>query len=359
MSIDTIQLTQQKSYQQTSSQNRKVTLVAPKDVIERQESKTESTTSLSNKLVNINSLQKTPAKGEVEQLIYEKPKEVKLQLMVLVLERFLGRALDISDFSLTANKNQQSNSTANGSSVLNKDIFTPPGGELINIDGQSFQQGDVVSVEQWNSREQQLDYQVQGTFKVNERELFLDYKYSLASEQVSYSKIEMSVEALKDPIIVQFGAQGLGEISGQKDFDINQDSSLNILPVFSGDVGYLVYDKNHNNKADDGGELFGPETGQGFTELALLDSNKNGFIDAEDQHFEKLYLWQPGKDNNQAEQWLSLKEAEIQAISVSATSTPYDFYDQQGEIQAQLRQSSFAISDNGTGRGVHQVDVRI
>ena len=284
---------------------------------------------------------------------------MKLQLMVIVLERVLGRTLDISDFSFTAKKDDRSNDSANGNSLLNNDMLSPLGAQLINIDGQSFQQGDVVSVEQWHSREQQLEYQVQGTFMVNEQELFLDYNYSLASEQISYSKIEMSVEALKDPIIVQFGSRGLGEISGQKDFDFNQDKSLNILPVFSGDVGYLVYDKNHNNKADDGGELFGPETGQGFTELAQLDSNKNGFIDAEDQHFEQLYLWQPGNDNNQAEQWLSLEEAEIQAISLSAISTPYDFYDQQGEIQAQLRQSSFAISENGIGRGVHQVDVRI
>jgi hypothetical protein len=54
-----------------------------------------------------------------------------------------------------------------------------------------------------------------------------------------------------------------------------------------------------------------------------------------------------------------LKEAKIQAISLSTSTTPFDFYDQQGKIEAQLRQSSFAISDNGIGRGVHQVDVRI
>lgn len=357
MAIDTLQLTQQQSYQQTFNQSRKVTLATSNDI--EQFRKDQATSNLSEEFVNLSSLENKASQGGIEQATYEKPKEIKLQLMVLVLESFLGKALDISDFSFNPNSNQQSNSPTSGNSSLNNGLPHLSGVELINIDGQSFQQGDIVSVEQWHSREQQLEYQVQGAFKINDQELSLNYNYSLASKQVSYSKVEMSVEALKDPIIVQFGSQGLGEISGQKDFDINQDSALDNLPVFSGDVGYLVYDKNQNNKADNGSELFGPETGQGFTELAQLDSNENGFIDEEDEYFEQLYLWQPGSNENQADQWLSLKEAEIQAISLSAISTPYDFYDQQGEIQAQLRQSSFAISKNGIGRGVHQVDVRI
>ncbi len=228
----------------------------------------------------------------------------------------------------------------------------------MTIDGQSFQHNDLLSVERWTSHEQRLDYQVQGVFSVNEQELSLNYSFTLASEHESYSKIEMSAAALKDPIVVQFGSQELGYIEGEKKFAINQDNTLDSLPIFSGDVGYLVYDKNQNQQADDGSELFGPQTGQGFAELAQLDSNNNGFIDAEDQQFEQLYIWQPS-DDYQTEQWLSLSQANIQAISLSAVNTPFDFYDSQGEIQAQMRQSSFAISEEGLGRGVHQIDVRI
>ena len=358
MTIATLELTQQQSYQQASNQSRKVTLLNPAKIAENQQIKDPSTSALPNNLIHSNAKQIISSQGEIEQVTYERPQEIKLQLMILVLESFLGRALDISDFSFNSDKQHSSKEKVNGTLSSINDIFSAPSAELINIDGQSFQQGDLLSVEQWRSHEQHLNYQVQGVFNVNDQELSLDYNFALSSEHVSYSKIEMSAAALKDPIIVQFGSQGLGNIKGQKEFAINQDNTLDSLPIFSGDVGYLVYDKNQNQQADDGSELFGPKTGQGFAELAQLDSNNNGFIDVGDQQFEQLYLWQPS-DDNQTEQWLSLKEANIQAISLSAISTSFDFYDQQGKVQAQLRQSSFAISEDGFGRGVHQIDVRI
>lgn len=194
-----------------------------------------------------------------------------------------------------------------------------------------------------------------GEFTVNGQRLKMDYSFAIANEHTSYSSVEMTAAALKDPLIVQFGNQAIGEINDHHSFDINQDGNLNKLPIFTGDVGYLVYDKNQNVKADDGSELFGPQTGHGFNELAQFDSNGNGFIDNEDEAFEQLYIWQPEKSSKM----MSLTEANILAINTSAIDTPFSFYDTQGNIMAQMRRSSFAISNDGLGKGVHQIDVRI
>ena len=43
--------------------------------------------------------------------------------------------------------------------------------------------------------------------------------------------------------------------------------------------GLLAYDRNADGKANDGRELFGPQSGDGFGELAALDSDGNGAID--------------------------------------------------------------------------------
>ena len=361
MTIDTIALTQHQSYQQESTQCRKVSLMTPSKILPSQNS-VETNTSVNpnvspNSLFHSNAINISSNHAEIEQVTYEKPQGIKLQLMVLVLERFLGRSLDIENFSFNINSEHSKKTRSNPTAV--NEVPPASNAELISIDGILFQSGDLLSVEQWHSHEQQLNYQVQGEFNINDQELSLNYNLSISSERSSYSKLEMSAAALKDPLLVQFGSQGLGNIQGQTSFAINQDNTLDNLPIFTGDIGYLVYDQNNNQRADDGSELFGPRTGQGFVELAQMDSNKNGFIDVGDQQFEQLYLWQPSDDSNQTEQWLSLKEAKIQAISLSAISTPFDFYDQQGKIQAQLRQSSFAISEDGYGRGVHQVDVRI
>lgn len=354
MTISTLELTQQQSYQQASTQSRKVTLLTPAKVVQNKSSVIQVESTLANATINSRSSVAPSTQSEIEDITYEKPKGIKLQLMVLVLERFLGRQLDIKNFTFHA----ASHDRAVGYIDSTNETVSAERLEKINIDGQSFHQGDLLQVEEWQSHEQQLSYHVNGKFNIGDQELSLNYNFALSSERTSYSKVEMSAAALKDPLIVQFGSQGLGNIEGQKSFAINQDDILDDLPIFSGDVGYLVYDKNDNQKADNGSELFGPQTGQGFIELAQLDTNKNSFIDAKDAQFDRLYLWQPS-DNEQTGQWMSLKEANIQAISLSAISTPFDFYDQQGQVQAQLRQSSFAISEDGYGRGVHQVDVRI
>jgi len=355
MTIATIELSQQQSYQQAFKQNRKVALLAPAKMIQKENGIAQAELSLKNTAGTLRSVKLSATQNDIKDVTYEKPKEIKLQLMVLVLERFLGRQLDISDFSFHTAKNDEMSSYANSAN----NAFSTESFEQVNIDGQLFKQDDLLSVEEWHSHEQHLNYQVQGTFNINDKELSLNYNFSLSNKRVSYSKIEISAATLKDPILVQFGTQGLGEIKGQKDFAINQDNILDNLPIFSGDIGYLVYDKNDNQQADNGSELFGPQTGQGFGELALLDSNENGFIDAGDQKFEQLYIWQPNNESEQAEKWMSLNEAKIEVISLSAINTPFDFYDQQGQLQAQLRQSSFAISEDGYARGVHQVDVRI
>jgi len=343
MAIATIDLSQQQSYQQTFTQNQKITLLEPTTVAHHK-----------SKIAQPISALQTPVQNKGEDVTYERPKEIKLQLMILVLERFLGRSLDISDFSFHINNDNNVDSISRPfQSLATLDT------ELINIDGRAFQRGDLLSVEQWQNHEQNLNYQIQGKFNINDQTLSLNYNVNLTHKHTSYSKMEISAATLKDPLLVQFDSQALGEIKGEKAFDINQDNALDKLPIFSGDIGYLVYDQNFNQQADNGSELFGPKTGQGFMELAKLDSNNNGFIDVEDQAFEQLYIWQPNENINQVDQWLSLKEAKIQAISLSAINTPFTFYDHNGEVQAQLRQSSFAISDEGYGRGVHQVDIRV
>ncbi len=357
MTISTVALTQQHSYQQTSFQSRKVALITPaqKSPLGRDEFLPSSLSALTPDTKLAMNIASKPEDNST----YEKPKDIKLQLMMLVLERFLGRKLSLGDFSLFVQNSVSKNNNATSNFTSENIASSRLNAEYVRIAGQVFQQGDLLSVEEWHSHKQQLSYQVQGQLIINEQELLLNYQMSLESTQSSYHKMEVTAAALKDPLIVQFGEQGLGEISSAIEFHINRDNTLDSLPIFSGDVGYLVYDKNSNQQADDGSELFGPRTGQGFNELAELDTNKNGFIDHEDERFEQLFIWQPSKEIIQAEQWLSLQQAKIQAISLSSTTTPYNFYDQQGQIQAQLRQSSFAINNDGLGRGVHQVDVRI
>jgi len=205
---------------------------------------------------------------------------------------------------------------------------------------------------------QSLNFSTSGIYNINDKVFHSTFELQLSEQRVSMTQTTLSVDQMKDPLLVQFGPRSLGQLNGQSsEIDINSDDVPDSLPMFEGDVGYLVFDKNNNGKADGGHELFGPQSGDGFQDLSSLDSNNNGFIDREDDDFSQLKLWQI--DGNGNESWRNLSDTDIEAISLNSTVTPFNFYDKDDQLQAQLTQSSVALTDKGVAYGVHQVDVRI
>ncbi|MDT0604730.1 hypothetical protein [Thalassotalea castellviae] len=361
--ITTKSINQHAQYQQTFAHSRKLTVLDKPTASESKQAPFSDLQSVSviNQALMIQikddtnkMLSNPPSKNETQPTdTYDRPLTPKVELLKIILEGYFGKEFGELFSELDFQPNNESESTVQDPNQENN--VNSSESEQVNIDGIPFYSSDLLKVEQWQHRSQSLNYQMNGEFNINGQHLKMDYSFAISTEQTSYSSIEMTAAALKDPLVVQFGKRSIGEIKDHHSFDINRDGNLDNLPVFSGDVGYLVYDKNQNLKADDGSELFGPQTGHGFNELAELDSNGNGFIDNEDEVFEHLYLWQPEKSNNM----LSLSDANILAINTSAIDTPFSFYDTQGNIMAEMRRSSFAISTDGVGKGVHQIDVRI
>ncbi|MGL1958229.1 MAG: hypothetical protein OCD00_13025 [Colwellia sp.] len=358
MAIETVKLTQQQNYYQSHQQKRQLTVIQPD---KKTVSIEETSLTLISDLVSINNENLNNNTNHLDNSgeSFQHSLSTKVQLMVLVLENFFGRKINIS--TVDAESSNNALSIKNEGSTVNNGQNND---EQVTIDQQNFNRNDLLQVEQWHSHKQQLSYQMQGEFSIDNKKLSIDYSFTLESEQLSYSRFEMTAGALKDPLLVQFGQKSMGNITGEHNFAINEDNTLDKLPIFSGDVGYLVFDKNNNQQADNGSELFGPKTGQGFNELAQLDSNGNGFIDEGDMHFDQLAIWQPSDHlnspaNSESTQWLSLKEAGIEAINLSSIATPYNFYNQSGETQAQLTRSGFAINSDGQAMGVHQIDVKI
>jgi len=360
MAITTTLLNQQANYQQDYRHGRKITLskIQPSVANEQntvQTSNTQKLTSISfEQLQRSNtslSLIERQLSEPIQDIVYQRPLTGRVKMMKLILESTFNETISLVQTDLS---NKIHPTTIE---VISKDVLSLNNEFIetqVNLGRDTFRSNDRVTVEEWQAHQQELNYNMQGEFNINGKNVLLDYSFHLASNKIQYNSYETDVAALKDPLLVQFGQQGLGDISGQVDFDINQDNKTDKLPTFSGDIGYLVYDKNSNNRADNGSELFGPTTGNGFSELAQLDDNNNGFLDKEDSAYQQLYLWQPEKNT-----WLSLAEAEIEAISTVAIATPYTFYNENDEVQAQLRYSSFAISESGRGFGVHHVDVKV
>lgn len=100
-------------------------------------------------------------------------------------------------------------------------------------------------------------------------------------------------------------------------FDIDCDGVEDEISKLISGSGFLALDQNGDGIINDGSELFGTQSGNGFADLAKFDSDGNGFIDENDEIFDRLKIW--CMDENGQPHLYSLKE---KGVEQSALHTP-------------------------------------
>ena len=102
--------------------------------------------------------------------------------------------------------------------------------------------------------------------------------------------------------------------------------------------------------------MFGPQSGNGFSDLAQLDSNHDGVLDEADPAFAQLKLW-TGVDSNGKDQLQSLKQVNIGAILLPSVSSPFTIKDPQNHAVAALSRSGVYLTEDGKAGQISQIDV--
>jgi hypothetical protein len=148
------------------------------------------------------------------------------------------------------------------------------------------------------------------------------------------------------PIAIDLNGDGIQSLSINKGvkFDIlNTGEKVSTGWISSGD-GLLAIDTNNNGNIDDRSELFGGGVGEGFAKLGSFDSNRDGFVTANDADFGKLKVWQDKNTNGvtDANELFALADAGIASLKVAHTSN--FTLDAQQNI---LGESSVATTNNG------------
>ncbi|PIE38438.1 MAG: hypothetical protein CSA52_02390 [Gammaproteobacteria bacterium] len=138
-------------------------------------------------------------------------------------------------------------------------------------------------------------------------------------------------------------------------FDLDGDGVEEQLSFAGKGSGFLVLDKNRDGRINNGSEMFGPTTGNGFNELADYDEDGNGFIDAGDAVFNQLKIWtrdEPGNDR-----LLSLKQAGIAAIGVTGGHSPFSVKDHYNNEYGQVQRTGITLSESGAVGSVQQINL--
>jgi hypothetical protein len=155
---------------------------------------------------------------------------------------------------------------------------------------------------------------------------------------------------VKDPLVLNFGNTPARLTEAKISFDLDSDGDTEQISFVAEGSGFLMLDKNGDGKATNGKELFGPQTGNGFAELAAYDDDRNGWIDEADAVYSRLRVWvQSGVS--------TLAEKGVGAIAVNAAETPFAYKDAANVQHAQLRSTGVYLHESGEAGTVQQLDL--
>lgn len=159
-----------------------------------------------------------------------------------------------------------------------------------------------------------------------------------------------------DPLVINLKGNN-AELTDQKFlFDIDGDGTKESISKLQSGSGYLAYDKNGNGIIDDGNELFGAKTGNGFAELSAYDADGNGWIDENDPIFEKLKIWTQDACGNT--KLIGLADADVGAIYLGNVSTDFTL-ESEGNVHGKIRNTGFYLKESGGSGTVQHVDVAV
>jgi hypothetical protein len=158
--------------------------------------------------------------------------------------------------------------------------------------------------------------------------------------------------ALRDPLVISFDGKACELTEAQQEFDLDADGVAEKIPGLGKGSAFLVFDRNGNGRADNGKELFGAGSGDGFADLAKLDGDHNGWIDEADPAYAQLGVWS-GDD------YRSLAESGVGALSVNSVAAPFSLKNADNELLGQIREAGIYLSEAGRVGYLQQVDLAV
>ena len=121
--------------------------------------------------------------------------------------------------------------------------------------------------------------------------------------------------------------------------------------------GFLALDLNEDGEINDGSELFGTKSGDGFKDLSKYDKDGNGWIDEADDVFDKLKVMCLNEDGTQS--LYTLKEKNVGAIYLGNKSTEFSVTNQENNLNALVRKTGVFLYESGAVGSVQHVDLAV
>lgn len=275
----------------------------------------------------------------------------KLRLIQSVVEMITGRRIHI----ISAQDLQSANGSAGTPDLPASGGSASPAGTPPQRAGFGVEYDAHTSY----TESEQTSFAASGTVKTADgREISFNVQLDMARYYHEESSVSLRLgDAARptDPLVLNFNGNAADLTDQRFAFDLNADGNSEQISALAPGSGYLVFDRNQNGQVDNGSELFGPASGDGFSDLAKLDGDGNGWIDESDAAFSQLQVWTP--DAQGKGQLTSLSATGVGAIALAHTSTPFALKNDANQTLGQIRNSGVFLQEDGTTGTIQQIDL--
>jgi hypothetical protein len=186
----------------------------------------------------------------------------------------------------------------------------------------------------------------------------IDISVELNMSREFYSEQQLSLragDALKDPLVVNFSGSAAELTERSFSFDIDADGTSDQIAFVGPGSGFLALDRNGDGEINDGSELFGPESGNGFADLSKYDADGNNWIDESDSIYDRLRIW--SKDASGNDELVALGQRGVGAIYLGHVDTPFLLKDAANDTLGAVRDTGIFLEEDGGVGTIQQLDL--
>lgn len=268
----------------------------------------------------------------------------KLKLIRQMMEMLTGekiRLIDVDDFEARATVSSSSTTTSSSQ--------------------QSAGFGIEYDASESYTETEKTTFSASGTVKTADgKEINFSIELSMERSYHEESSVSLRLgDAAKkvDPLVLNFAGTSAQLADQRFSFDLNADGESEQINSLKRGSGFLAFDRNNDGKINNGSELFGPTSGNGFAELSALDDDRNGWIDENDAAYDQLQVWQGG-DGGQGE-LQSLAKAGVGAIALSHVNSPFSIKNDANELLGEVRSSGIFLQHDGETGTIQHIDLTV
>lgn len=234
------------------------------------------------------------------------------------------------------------------------DVYASFGATMGNANITTFQYSSQYYYEEMEN----TAFSTQGTVRCADgREISFNLNVEMSRSFQEYYEENVTIAQVNlcDPLVINLEGN-IAELSDQTFyFDIDADGEEDEISRLTASSGFLALDKDENGVINDGSELFGAKSGDGFADLAAFDEDGNGFIDEGDSIWNKLKIWI--MDENGEQQLYSLADKGVGAICLMNAGTDFSLTNRANETDGIIRKTGFFLFENGNAGTVQHVDL--